>query len=128
MPVVLVHQGSGLTKRRTTRSPFVGSPAGRAPSNFACRLAGRRLVDAHVAGDAPGGFRVVDVWESEEAAGRFGEKLSPMLREVGIEAEPEMYPAHTFVFGLAASVGQYVGTRTVLYRRLNSRSLLPLGL
>ena len=51
----------------------------------------------HAAGEAPGGFRVVDVWESEEAAGRFGETLVPVLREVGIEAEPEMYSAHTFV-------------------------------
>jgi hypothetical protein len=51
----------------------------------------------HAAGEAEGGFRVVDVWESEEAARRFGETLVPTLREVGIEVEPEMYPAHTFV-------------------------------
>ena len=52
---------------------------------------------AHVAGQAAGGFRVVDVWESEEAFRRFGEKLMPILQEVGVEGQPEMYPAHTFV-------------------------------
>jgi hypothetical protein len=44
-----------------------------------------------------GGFRVVDVWESEEAAARFGEQLGPILQEAGVTAEPEIYPAHTFV-------------------------------
>jgi hypothetical protein len=40
---------------------------------------------------------VVDVWESEDAARRFGQTLVPILREVGVEADPELYPAHTFV-------------------------------
>jgi len=37
------------------------------------------------------------VWESEEACRRFGEKLMPILQDVGISDGPEMYPAHTFV-------------------------------
>jgi hypothetical protein len=52
---------------------------------------------AHVAGEGPRGFRVVDVWESEEAFGRFGESLIPILREIGVEGDQEVYPAHTFV-------------------------------
>jgi hypothetical protein len=52
---------------------------------------------AHIAGQAPSGFRVVDVWESEEAFGRFGESLLPILQEIGVEGEPEVYPAHTYV-------------------------------
>ena len=94
MPVVLVHQGAGLTKesyeeavRRITGGKSLESPADWPADGL--------LV--HAAGEAPGGFRVVDVWESEEAAGRFGEQLVPILREVGIEAEPELYSAHTFV-------------------------------
>ena len=94
MPVVLVHQGAGLTKesyeesvRRLTGGKSLQSPADWPAAGL--------LV--HAAGDAPGGFRVVDVWESEEAAGRFGEALAPILREVGIETEPELYSAHTFV-------------------------------
>jgi len=51
----------------------------------------------HAAGEGEGGFRVVDVWESEEAAQRFGEKLTPILREVGVSTDVELYPAHTFV-------------------------------
>jgi hypothetical protein len=51
----------------------------------------------HAAGDGPDGFRVVDVWESEEAFGAFGETLVPILQEVGIDAQPEVYPAHAFV-------------------------------
>jgi hypothetical protein len=39
----------------------------------------------------------VDVWESEEACNQFGESLAPILQEVGINEEPEVYPAHTFV-------------------------------
>jgi len=51
----------------------------------------------HVAGQTEKGFRVVDVWTSEEAFRRFGEKLMPILKEVGIEGAPEVYQAHAFV-------------------------------
>jgi hypothetical protein len=94
VPIVLVHQGRGLTKesyeevvRRLTDGKGVESPADWPVEGL--------LV--HAAGEAPGGFRVVDVWESEEAAGRFGEVLTPYLQEAGVEAEPEIYPAQTFV-------------------------------
>jgi hypothetical protein len=52
---------------------------------------------AHIAGQGDNGFRVVDVWDSEESFGRFGEKLVPVLQESGVEGEPEIYPAHSFV-------------------------------
>ncbi|MGH3034898.1 MAG: hypothetical protein ACRDON_10170 [Gaiellaceae bacterium] len=52
---------------------------------------------SHIAGQGEGGFRVVDVWESEEAFRRFGETLMPILQEIGAEGQPEIYPAHTFV-------------------------------
>jgi hypothetical protein len=48
-------------------------------------------------GQGDSGFRVVDVWESEEACRQFGEVLAPILQEVGIDDPPELYPAHTFV-------------------------------
>jgi hypothetical protein len=51
----------------------------------------------HVAGQGEQGFRVVDVWESEEACNRFGELLLPVLRELGIDDRPELYPTHAFV-------------------------------
>jgi len=52
---------------------------------------------AHVTGQGPNGFRVVDVWESDEAFQRFGEELIPVLREIGVEGEPEVYSAHSLV-------------------------------
>ncbi|PBC69796.1 hypothetical protein BX265_7149 [Streptomyces sp. TLI_235] len=52
---------------------------------------------AHIAGQGESTFRVVDVWESEEALNRFAEILIPILREVGVEGDPEVYPALTYV-------------------------------
>jgi hypothetical protein len=52
---------------------------------------------SHTAGQAESGFRVVDVWESEEAFRRFGEHLVPILQEMGVQGAPEVYPAHTYV-------------------------------
>jgi hypothetical protein len=51
----------------------------------------------HVAGEGERGFRVVDVWESEGAFQRFGEILIPILREIGVEGKPDVYPTYTFV-------------------------------
>ena len=94
MPVVLVHQGAGLTKEsyEETVRRLSGGSALSSPSDWPVE---GLLV--HAPGEAEGGFRVVDVWESEEAAARFGEKLVPILQEVGITAEPEIYETHTFV-------------------------------
>ena len=94
MAIVLVHQGPGLTRssyEQVTRS-MMGKERPESPSDWP--------VDGllvHAAGEGPNGFRVVDVWESEEAAQRFGEQLAPHLQEAGITAEPEVYPAHAFV-------------------------------
>jgi hypothetical protein len=51
----------------------------------------------HIAGQAQDTFRVVDVWESQEALDAFGAQLMPILRELGVEGEPEVYPVHTLV-------------------------------
>jgi hypothetical protein len=51
----------------------------------------------HAAGQGPNGFRVVDVWESDEALQRFADVLLPILRQLGVEGQPEIYPTHTFV-------------------------------
>ena len=45
----------------------------------------------------PDGWRVVDVWESEEAFERFGSVIGPVLQEVGFPGEPQVYPLHNFV-------------------------------
>ncbi len=94
VPVVLVHQGAGLTKESYEEvvRKISGGTGLNSPSDWPVE---GLLV--HSAGEAEGGFRVVDVWESEEACARFGEKLGPTLQEAGVTAQPEMYPAHTFV-------------------------------
>ena len=52
---------------------------------------------AHIAGDTGNGFRVVDVWESEEAFNRFVEALTPVMQAIGIEGAPQVYASHTIV-------------------------------
>ena len=39
----------------------------------------------HVAGPTETGWRVLDVWESEEALQRFGEHLMPIAAEAGVK-------------------------------------------
>ena len=49
----------------------------------------------HVAGPMPGGWRVVDIWESEEAFERFAQaRLRPAVHRVGIPdmPDPQFYP------------------------------------
>jgi hypothetical protein len=51
----------------------------------------------HIVGEGPNGFRVIDVWESEEAVQRFADILIPLNQEIGVQGEPEVYPAERFV-------------------------------
>ncbi len=53
---------------------------------------------SHVAGPTAHGWRVVDVWDSEESFGRFGQMLMPLLEPAGIpQVEPQVFPAHNVV-------------------------------
>lgn len=95
MPVVLVHQGPTITQERydeVVRKLTGGKARLETPADWPVE---GLLV--HVAGQGSTGFRVVDVWESEDAARRFGERLMPILADVGIQEEPEIYPPHAFV-------------------------------
>lgn len=95
MAVVLVHQGEGLTRENydaVVQRVTGGKSRVESPNDWP--VAGLLV---HAAGEGPNGFRVVDVWESEEAAQRFGEKLTPILEEVGVTTNVEVYPAHAFV-------------------------------
>ena len=56
----------------------------------------------HVAGPSPtGGWRVIEVWESEEEAQRFlKERLLPALEAVGAPAprtQPQFWPVHNYM-------------------------------
>ena len=95
MAVVLVHQGPSDTQEtyeEVVRKLADGKSRLETPSDWP--VAGLLV---HAAGQGEGGFRVVDVWESEEACNQFGEILAPILQEVGIDDQPELYQAHTFV-------------------------------
>ena len=94
MAVVLVHQGPTLTQDRYEQIVRRFNESGRLESPSDWPVEG---LLSHAAGQGENGFRVVDVWESEDACRRFGERLMPVLQEVGVTDQPEIYPAHTFV-------------------------------
>ncbi|HET7717308.1 MAG TPA: hypothetical protein VFK86_16930 [Bauldia sp.] len=53
---------------------------------------------AHIAGPTSDGWRVVDVWESEETFQDFGAKLVPLLRKHRLpEVAPQIFRAHNVV-------------------------------
>ena len=93
MPVVLIHEG--MTREQyeeSVRRLGGGKTTLDSPADWPVEG-----LLAHISGEGPNGFRVVDVWESEEAVRRFGDMLIPVLQEIGVHGEPEIYPAHTYV-------------------------------
>jgi len=95
MAVVVVFQSPSLTQERYEESVRrLTGGRGRLESPSDWPVEGLLV---HVAGESGSGFRVVDVWESEEAFARFGETLLPVLQEIGVEGAPEVYPVHTLV-------------------------------
>ena len=95
MPVVLVVQGPSFTQEKyeeSVREVTGGKSRVESPSDWPVEG-----LLSHAAGQGPQGFRVVDVWESEEACNKFGEIIGPILQEVGVDETPEVYPAHAFV-------------------------------
>jgi hypothetical protein len=56
----------------------------------------------HVAGPSPaGGWRVIEVWESEEDANRFfNERLKPAFEAAGVSGappRPQVWPVHNYL-------------------------------
>ena len=97
MAIVLVHEGPTVTQEKydeTVKRLTGGSTRMESLSDWPVEG-----ILMHCAGEGPNGFRVVDVWESQEAVDAFGEKLRPVLAEVGITDPPQMYEAHAFVAG-----------------------------
>ena len=95
MPVVIVHQGPTLTQDRYEQAVArLSGGKSRMESRADWPVDGLIF---HAAGQSESGFRVVDVWESEEAVQRLADMLTPIMDEVGITDVPEIYPAHTFV-------------------------------
>ena len=62
-----------------------GSPAGRI---------------FHAAFGDPNNLHVSDVWDSRESFAKFGEKLKPILEELGVDSgEPQIIEVHNMIFG-----------------------------
>ena len=97
MSVVLIHQGPTVTRENYEASvQKLTGGKGRMESRDDWPVEGLLV---HITGQSAHGFRIIDVWESEEACQKFGEVLQPILEEVGITDAPELYPAETFVSG-----------------------------
>jgi hypothetical protein len=55
-------------------------------------------MDYHVAFLVDGGIRVSEIWDSREKWEAFGERLMPILADVGIEpGEPEVFEIHNTI-------------------------------
>jgi hypothetical protein len=55
-------------------------------------------LDLHVCFGSDGSLRVSEVWDSQEKLDAFGERLMPVLSEVGIEpGEPEVIEVHNVI-------------------------------
>jgi hypothetical protein len=56
-------------------------------------------LEYHVAFKSNGNFRVSEIWDSREQFDAFGERLMPVLKDVGIElsGEPEMLEIHNII-------------------------------
>jgi hypothetical protein len=92
MPIVAVFEGITPEQYEESVRRLTGKSRLESPADWPVE---GLLV--HIAGPGENSFRVVDVWESEEAFGRFGESLMPILQDIGVQGRPEIYSAHTFV-------------------------------
>jgi hypothetical protein len=56
-------------------------------------------LDYHVCFGSEGSMRVSEIWDSREQLEAFGERMMPILTDVGIEfsGEPEIFEVHNIV-------------------------------
>ena len=55
-------------------------------------------LEYHVAFKSDGKFRVSEIWDSREQFDAFGDRLMPVLKDVGIEpGKPEMLEIHNII-------------------------------
>ena len=94
MPVVMVHDSPGVTQEQYEQ---VGARLtdGRGLSSLSDWPVDGIL--SHAAGPTADGWRVIDVWESEEAFQRFGEVIGPVLQELAYPGQPQLFELRNFV-------------------------------
>ena len=56
-------------------------------------------LEFHVAFESGGSFRVSEIWDSQKQLDAFGERLMPVLKDLGIElaGEPEVLEIHNML-------------------------------
>jgi hypothetical protein len=56
-------------------------------------------LEYHICFGPEGNMRVSEIWDSREQLAAFGERLMPLLTEIGIEfsGEPEIFDVHNIV-------------------------------
>ena len=56
-------------------------------------------LEYHVAFKSNGNFRVSEIWDSQKQLDAFGERLMPLLKDVGIElsGKPEVLEIHSIL-------------------------------
>ena len=56
-------------------------------------------MEFHVCFGSAGNLRVSEIWDSQEQLEAYGEKLMPLLADVGIEfsGEPEIFEVHNII-------------------------------
>lgn len=94
MPVVMVHDSPGVTQEQYEQ---VGA---RLTDGRGLKSLSDWPVDgilSHTAGPTADGWRVIDVWESEEAFQRFGEVIGPVLQELDYSGQPQLFELRNFV-------------------------------
>jgi hypothetical protein len=100
MAIGVVFEGAGWTREtyeKMNRQMF-GSPR---PNESIDGLI------IHTAGEGPNGFRIVDVWESQEHFGRFTEeKIMPAAQEIGAAqgVEPQIWELDHVLIGAGVEV------------------------
>ncbi len=82
MAIGLLFNGSGVTQAQYEQARNEVAPGNRPPAGLLY----------HAAGPIPNGWRVIEIWESQEAAERFfQDKLGAALQRANISVQPERF-------------------------------------
>jgi hypothetical protein len=95
MAIILIFEVPGMTQADYEQSVarLTGGPALKSPADWPVP----GLI-SHTAAPTPDGWLIADVWESEEAAERFGEVIRPIMQELGApDVQPKIYPVFNVV-------------------------------
>ena len=87
MSIVVRYQPKGLTRKQYDEVNRRMEDSGISPPDG---------MDMHVLFGEEGALRVSEIWDSEEQWRSFGDKIGPVLQEVGVEfdGDPEVFQVH----------------------------------